>query len=253
MTGYPINHHVGASFTVEVGCLVQNGFDLGLSSYPIFDESYRQQLNNKIIEHYWFREIGQETPELFRLFLNRTMNEIMPYYNELYKSTLLDFNPLANVDVTTTGKRDTGHDEQRTTDRTDRYATSRTESAQSSTDSTTSSEGRTVNSTTPQMQLSGREDYASSLVDVNSNADTVGTTKTSGSSGDNGETNVDELAKMNATDTENYLQHVAGLQGITAPQAIQLMRDAVINVDMMVIYALEPLFMQVWNSGMGLY
>lgn len=253
MTGYPINHHVGASFTVELGCLVENGFDLGMNSYPIFDDAYREQLNNKIIEHFWFREIGQETPQLFKMLLNRTMNEIMPYYNELYKSTLLDYNPLANVDVATTGNRDIARAEDRTTDRKDTYATNRSESAQSSSGSNTTSTGRTVNSMTPQMQLAGNEDYASSLVDVSSNADTNGTTQSSASSGDSGQTDVNELAKMNASDTENYVNHVAGLQGITAANAIMQMRDAIINVDMMVIYALEPLFMQVWNTGMGLY
>lgn len=253
MTGYPINYHVGASFTVELGCLVENGFDLGMNSYPIFDDDYREQLNNKIIEHFWFREIGQETPQLFKMLLNRTMNEIMPYYNELYKSTLLDYNPLTNVDVTTTANRDIARAEDRTTDRKDAYATNRSESAQSSSGSNTASTGRTVNSMTPQMQLAGNEDYASSLVDVSSNADTNGTTQSSASSKDSGQTDVNELAKMNATDTENYVDHVAGLQGITAANAIMQMRDAIINVDMMVIYALEPLFMQVWNSGMGLY
>lgn len=44
--------------------------------------------------HYWMREIGAETAGLFKLYLNRTMAEIMPYYNQLYKSAQLDFDPL---------------------------------------------------------------------------------------------------------------------------------------------------------------
>lgn len=83
-----------SSYTVELRQLIQNGYDIGLKDYPIFDESYRETLNNKIITHYWMREIGAETAGLFKLYLNRTMVEIMPYYNQLYKSTQLDFDPL---------------------------------------------------------------------------------------------------------------------------------------------------------------
>lgn len=83
-----------SSYTVELRQLIQNGYDIGLKDYPIFDESYRETLNNKIIMHYWMREIGAETAGLFKLYLNRTMGEIMPYYNQLYKSTQIDFDPL---------------------------------------------------------------------------------------------------------------------------------------------------------------
>lgn len=34
---------------------------IGLNDYPIFDEAYRNTLNNKIIRHYYTREIGAET------------------------------------------------------------------------------------------------------------------------------------------------------------------------------------------------
>lgn len=83
-----------SNYTVELRQLIQNGYDIGLKDYPIFDEKYRDTLNNKIIMHYWMREIGAETAGLFKLYLNRTMTEIMPYYNQLYKSGQLDFDPL---------------------------------------------------------------------------------------------------------------------------------------------------------------
>lgn len=73
--------------------------------FPVFDEAYRNVLCAKILKHYWTREIGAETAGLFKLWLDTRMNEIMPYYNELYKSTLLEFNPLYDVDIKTTHKR----------------------------------------------------------------------------------------------------------------------------------------------------
>lgn len=91
-----------SSYTVELRQLIQNGYDIGLKDYPIFDENYRESLNNKIITHYWVREIGAETAGLFKLYLNRTMGEIMPYYNQLYKSAQLDFDPLNSYNYTET-------------------------------------------------------------------------------------------------------------------------------------------------------
>ena len=87
-----------SKYTTELRYIIENNFDIGLKNYPIFDENYRELLNQKIINHYYFREIGMETAELFKRYLNTTMNEIMPYYNQLYKSELLEFNPFYNVD-----------------------------------------------------------------------------------------------------------------------------------------------------------
>ena len=70
--------------------------------YPIFDETYRAVLETKILKHYYTREIGEETYGLWKLRLDTKMNEIMPYYNQLYKSTLLEFNPLYDVDINRT-------------------------------------------------------------------------------------------------------------------------------------------------------
>lgn len=83
-----------AKFTIEIHSLLERGYNLPLDQYPIFDEEYRPFLNQKIIEHFYYREIGQETPDRFSFFLARKMNEIMPYYNQLYQSELLQFDPL---------------------------------------------------------------------------------------------------------------------------------------------------------------
>lgn len=73
---------------------------LGLDSYPIYEESHRAKLNSMICDHFYMREIGAETVALFRLFVRRTMNEIMPYYNELYRSLDLDYDILSEIEVT---------------------------------------------------------------------------------------------------------------------------------------------------------
>lgn len=70
--------------------------------FPIFDENYRVPLETKIIKHYYTREIGMETYGLWKLRLQTKLNEIMPYYNKLYESELYTYNPLYDVDMTTT-------------------------------------------------------------------------------------------------------------------------------------------------------
>lgn len=68
--------------------------------FPIFDEAYRPILEKKILKHYYTREIGLETVGLWKLFLDTKLNEIMPFYNQLYKSELIEFNPMYDVDLT---------------------------------------------------------------------------------------------------------------------------------------------------------
>lgn len=66
--------------------------------FPIFDENYRVVLEKKILKHFYLREIGHETVGLWKLALDTKLNEIMPYYNKLYESELIKFNPLYDVD-----------------------------------------------------------------------------------------------------------------------------------------------------------
>lgn len=74
-------------------------------TFPIFDESYRNVLCGKILKHYYTREICEETVGLWKLRLSTRLNEIMPYYNQLYKSEALEFNPLFDVDYTRDSER----------------------------------------------------------------------------------------------------------------------------------------------------
>lgn len=85
-------------------------FDSG--EWEIYDEEYRPILCKKILKHFYTREIGAETAGLWKLWLNQRMSEIMPYYNQLYKSTLLEFNPLYDTDYKTEGNRKTDEGEE---------------------------------------------------------------------------------------------------------------------------------------------
>lgn len=86
-----------SKYTTELRYIIENGYELkALKDYPIFDENYRQVLNKYILNHFWMREIGAETVGEFDLFLGNTLNEIMPYYNGLFKMAMSEIDPLTN-------------------------------------------------------------------------------------------------------------------------------------------------------------
>ena len=97
---------------VEAGLVESQGFShinniLSISAprvfdfdFPIFDEAYRPVLEKKILRHYYTREICEETVGLWKLRLCDRLNMIMPYYNQMYESELIKFNPLYDVDIT---------------------------------------------------------------------------------------------------------------------------------------------------------
>jgi hypothetical protein len=126
--------------------------------YPIWEEGYREGLNRKIIDHYRMYEIGQETIGQFRFALNRKMREIMPYYNQLYKTVQEEIDPFKTMDYTDHGSSDS--------------------TTEGTSNSTTDSASRAVSSELPQVHLSGNEDYATNANDVIGNAVTNGTSNT---------------------------------------------------------------------------
>lgn len=80
--------------------------DFGLDTFPVAKEFqstevlFRNTLANKIIQHYWNREIGIESFSMWRFNMRRAMNEIMPYYNKLYATELIAFDPLSTMNMT---------------------------------------------------------------------------------------------------------------------------------------------------------
>lgn len=92
-----------AKYTLNVFTLIDNNFDFGLDDYPIFDEAYRETLNQAILDYYFMYEIGFETPYLFRHYLRTKMNLIMPKFNALFEAQAqILADPLGNVNLTET-------------------------------------------------------------------------------------------------------------------------------------------------------
>lgn len=185
--------------------------------FPIFNENYREELEFKIIHHFYFREIGFETPGLFREYLNMKLNEIMPYYNQRYQSELLTYNPFDNINITTVG------------------STSGNNTQSTSTNGTGSVNGNdsSAYSDTPQ----------NGLTDVdNLNYLTNYTKNTNGS-----ETATSSEGSTAAHNDGNYEETKTGKDSQTSfMELLTQYRKTFLNIDMEVIHELDNLFMNVY-------
>lgn len=83
----------------DVDNIIANSWNkIFTTNCDFFDEEYRSILCSKILKHYYLREIGCETVGIWKLWMNTRLEEIMPYYNKLYLSAMLEINPFNDVD-----------------------------------------------------------------------------------------------------------------------------------------------------------
>lgn len=223
-------------------------------SFPIFDEAYRVTLENKILKHYYTREIGAETVGLWKHWLNVKLNEIMPYYNKLYLSELIKFNPMYDVDLTTDYQKvDNGNN-----DKTGSFSESGTGLTTDNFSSTSTTNDANKNdhwdyySDTPQGGINGLADntYLTNARHITDDGTgSTSTTTNSGNSTNNSSTSKSGNSNSNETirNVEDYLHHVVGKTGgISYSKLLKEYRDTFLNIDMKIINDLKGLFMNVW-------
>lgn len=64
-------------------------YDGSTATFNFASATYRDYLNQKIIDHYFGYEIGFETPQMFKHYFNTKLREIMPYYNNKYYNIMI--------------------------------------------------------------------------------------------------------------------------------------------------------------------
>lgn len=197
---------------------------VALDKYPIFDESYRTALNSKIIDHFYMREIGAETAGLFRLYVRRTMQEVMPRYNALYVAQRQMTDPMTDRENVRTEAWETD--------------TTRDWGNQSSTETEAIDENQNVYSDTPMSMLSNAGspdvknlDYATNVTYDDGSSLSKGLTSATGN--DTGS----EAGNRSTTETG---------RGQTQAELYEKLRRAYDNLDQQVINELEICFMQMY-------
>ena len=211
--------------------------------FPIFDENYRQVLCRKILKHYYTREIAHETVGRWKLALNAKLNEIMPYYNQLYKSELLEFNPFYDVDLTRS-REGSGTSNRTSNNRETNSGTSKNVSSGSGTSNT-----NTLNrfSDTPQnsMDTQGIADSVPLTTVTKVNEDnTTNNTSTDTLTRDDSKTG---NGTENINSTDKYIETVKGKQGTeNYSSLLKKFRETFLNIDMMIIEDCSDCFFTLW-------
>lgn len=173
----------------------------------------KDRLASKICDHYYMREIGYETIGLFKHYAKVYMQEIMERYLPLIYSSSINYDPLVNVDYTETFERNING------------------TGESESNSTNNASGLSVNSDTPQGNISKANILAGSY------ASNTGASETESSISDT-------TTNSNNTD-ETYTKRVKGNSGVsaTAQKMIEQYRQNIIAIDERIINELDKLFM----------
>ena len=211
-----------AKYTMTINYLIENNFDFQLDEYPIFDEEYRPALNKLILDNFMMDEIGFETPALFRHFLKTKLNEIMPYYNLLFKAqkeVVESSNIFSNVNITETMDREVNL----------------TSNSEGNSTSTSNTKSKSVSQDTPQGKLVNQNidnfTYASQIV-LNKNE---------------GEGNVTDNTSSTGNNLENYIKTISGNNGkMYNIEVLQKALNGFMNINTRLLKELEPLFMGVF-------
>lgn len=228
--------------TVELGEIVDSGVDIWAFDYPVPVETVqyngktakvpfdKKAFEQKIIDHYRFRQIGQETVGRWLHYFRTRIREIMPYYVQLYEFEAKWFNvddPLESYNLTETFEESSSGSGTQTT--------SGSSESNSDTSGTTNKENRF--SDTPQGSISNIDNYLTTA--TKDNETSTGTATVSGSDSS-------ESSSQNTGSTSHTLTRRGNIGVQPLGGEVQNIRDAFINIDLMVIKELKDLFIQVY-------
>lgn len=242
-----------AVYTIELRHLLKTGFDIGLQNYPIpnfANQTWRQNLNNKIVKHYYYREIC-DVPERFAHYLNCTMEEIMPKFNLLYEALNTKFSYDSGSTITETYQHSKNEKEnlERGLEQ-NGYVTGNSES---NSDGSGEGEGYSlqVNSTTPGQMLNVENDienntYASSATKNKNNSKSKNTSNATSHSESTGQNTEMEKHNNERGEASNYTKIQTGLFNKSNAQLFAEYAEAVRNLDMEVVESLKYCFMGIY-------
>lgn len=255
-------------------------------NYPIFDESYRTIFETHFIRNFYMREIGFETEGLFKFHLETWLMINMPYFNKLFESELIKYDPLENtrVGVKSNTKNDTDRNDNRDVkqDLTSN-GTSSTDAKQNDTSKTTGNEKssgsgsitddnfkRDLNADTAddRLQLTTKDgegvlEYASQIEEHNENkkrdtktsnttdttSNTTGTSTLDSDSKTSNKANTTSNDKLNSqiNSVEDYIENRVGKIGTQSyARLVMDYREALLRIEQRIFNEMQELFMLVY-------
>lgn len=228
--------------TVELGDIVASGVDVWAFDYPVpadtvhyngktskvpFDKKAFEQ---KILDHYRFRQIGQETVGRWLHYFRTRIREIMPYYVQLYEFEAKWFNvddPLESYNLKETFEESSS----------DSGTVTSSGSSENTSESSGTSDKENRFSDTPQGSIENLDNYMTSA--TKDNETNTGTATVTGSDSS-------ESSSKNTGSTTHTLTRRGNIGVQPLGGEVQNIREAFINIDLMVINELKDLFIQVY-------
>lgn len=185
-----------------------------------FDVWSKDRLARKIVDHYYMREIGLETPELFKHYAKVYMQEIMERQFPKIYSNFLEYDPLSNVDFTETYTREIEGSSEGT----------------SASNSKNNATGQNINNDTPQTRITKQDLQTGAYASQVNQSDTETTIED--------ETN----AQSSSNTIEKFTRHEEGDNGviITNQRLIKEYREIIVAIDEEIINELSKLFMGIY-------
>ena len=249
-----------AQVTVELRHLLKTDFELFDFDYEFDDKKMAKELEQAVIDYFYFYEIGQETPEHFKHVFKRRWLSAISYYNKLHNTSLLEYNPLINYKMsealeklsqasTNTSSTSSEDVESSTTDHTEQNTSNR---------NTRTDDLKSTNITDeqasdyPQQPIAGG-DYLAGARQIDTSTTNTGTVQDSGTSDTMVDTSTagsattarEEEQQATTNSNENYEKAIEGLTGKTYQELIQLERENILRISQMLIEELKPCFILV--------
>lgn len=223
-----------AQTTIELRRLLTlPGFTLFDFSYQFDDATFKAQLEQFVIDYFYDMEIAFETPDMFKRKFQARWQRIIPYYNRLYNTTLLQYNPLINSKMTE------ALDQLATSSSTQDVTTTSIDTSDNTLTADSSSTGNTKASDYPQQAI-GAGDFLSGESTSDSTTDSSSSSNTTDSSSGTATT------EASATNNSNYTKTVEGLTGTSYQSLVAAERENILRIQDLVIAELKPCFMMVY-------
>lgn len=207
-----------SKYTLELNQIANSvDFTLFDFEYNLYDNELKSAFEKKFIDHFYFYEIGLTPIARFKKALQIKLNDIYPYFKQLYQTELRcnDIDFMLNKDLK----------EQYT-----RELTGNSSLNQSST-STSNGTSLNINNDTPQNKIDDLDQFMTSASKNTDNS-------TMNSSGTNS-------AENNSTETYSLVSQ--GNIGVTSSaELLEKWRNVLINIDQLIFEECNDLFMLIY-------
>jgi hypothetical protein len=230
--------------------------------YPIFDPDYKKVFETHFIRKFYMREIGFETEGLFKFQLETWLSINMPYFNKLFESELLTFDPLSNtkLDVTKNKTNDVKKNDTRDSTQTSTSDGSSTNTSTQSVDGTLTEDifDRQLESNNPDTRLAltandgeGVIEYASSIKENSENNKKTSSSDTSGTAKDitkvDSEATAKDTLSSEVNETEDFIEKRLGKVGSQSySKMLEEYRNTYLRIENKIFNEMQELFMLVY-------